>query len=150
GVRGTLGMMRVWLSQVPASAEWGPRALLSHDTEGMHVHLGSRPLSAIQRAARRLYSQGLRRVQLAGEWSLDQQWAFALGWMSSREPGELHWAGEDPALRARLQARLLCARWIREQTNASPEQLSPVALAVEAASFLTGIAPDQVSHRILK
>lgn len=143
-------MMRVWLSQVPASAEWGTRALLSHDTEGMHVHLGSRPLSAIQRAARRLYSQGLRRVQLAGEWSLDQQWAFALGWMSSREPGELHWAGEDPALRARLQARLLCARWIREQTNASPEQLSPVALAVEAASFLTGIAPDQVSHRILK
>ncbi|WP_375058579.1 aminopeptidase PepB [Zobellella sp. DQSA1] len=142
--------MRIRLSTAAAAAEWGPKALLSHDEQGMLIHLGERPLTAIQRAGRRLYSQGLRRVKLAGAWNTEQQWAFAQGWMSSKEPGELVWADGDEAERSQLEARWHCARWVRDQTNATPEQLSPVALAVEAASFITELAPTRVSHRILK
>jgi hypothetical protein len=35
-------------------------------------------------------------------------------------------------------------------TNATPEQLGPLELAVEAAAFITELAPDRISHRILK
>ncbi|MBL1378649.1 aminopeptidase PepB [Zobellella iuensis] len=142
--------MPIRLSTAAAAAEWGPKALLSHDEQGMLIHLGERPLTAIQRAGRRLYSQGLRRVKLAGAWNGEQQWAFAQGWMSSKDPGELIWADGEEAERSQLEARWHCARWVRAQINATPEQLSPVALAVEAASFLTELAPTRISHRILK
>ena len=42
-----------------------------------------------------------------------------------------------------LEARWLCGRWVREMTNATPEQLGPLELAVEAASFITELAPDK-------
>ncbi|PSJ40215.1 aminopeptidase PepB [Zobellella endophytica] len=142
--------MPVRLSSAPAPAEWGGNALLSHDERGMVIHLPTPSLRAVQRAGRRLHGQGLRRVQLAGDWHIEQQWAFAQGWMSSKDEGELYWAGTDETARRLLDARLRCARWVRNLTNATPEQLGPVALAVEAASFITELAPARVSHRILK
>ncbi|OXS14859.1 aminopeptidase PepB [Zobellella denitrificans] len=143
-------MLKVSLSAAPAAEAWGEGALLSYGEQSATVHLGPLPLRRIQRAGRRLHAQGVRRAQLAGDWSSEQQWAFALGWMSSKDEGELHWAGEDGEQHRLLDARLRCARWVRAQTNATPEQLSPVALAVEAASFLTELAPSRISHRILK
>ena len=61
--------MNVWLSREFAPAEWGEGALLSHRADGMVIHLvTATPLIDIQQAARRLCSQGIQKVALAGHW----------------------------------------------------------------------------------
>ena len=143
--------MNVWLSREFAPAEWGEGALLSHRADGMVIHLvTATPLLDIQQAARRLCSQGIQQVVLAGHWEREQQWAFAQGLQTPKAEVALQWATSSEEDREELEARWLCGRWVREMTNATPEQLGPLELAVEAAAFLTELAPDRISHRILK
>ncbi|WP_421184244.1 aminopeptidase PepB [Aeromonas hydrophila] len=143
--------MNVWLSREFAPAEWGEEALLSHRADGMVIHLvTASPLLDIQQAARRLCSQGIQQVVLAGHWEREQQWAFAQGLQTPKVEVELQWATSSEEDREELEARWLCGRWVREMTNATPEQQGPLELAVEAAAFITELAPDRISHRILK
>ncbi|EKP0308005.1 aminopeptidase PepB [Aeromonas veronii] len=143
--------MNVWLSREFAPTEWGEGALLSHRTDGMVIHLvTANPLLDIQQAARRLSLQGIQKVTLAGHWDREQQWAFAQGLQTPKVEVQLQWAMSSEEDREELEARWLCGRWVREMTNATPEQLGPLELAVEAAAFITELAPDKVSHRILK
>ncbi|BBU05261.1 MULTISPECIES: aminopeptidase PepB [Aeromonas] len=143
--------MNVWLSREFAPAEWGEGALLSHRPDGMVIHLvTANPLLDIQQAARRLCQQGIQKVTLAGHWEREQQWAFAQGLQTPKAEVQLQWAMSSEEDREELEARWLCGRWVREMTNATPELLGPLELAVEAASFITELAPDKVSHRILK
>ncbi|MFB2862536.1 aminopeptidase PepB [Aeromonas sp. MdU4] len=143
--------MNVWLSREFAPAEWGEGALLSHRADGMVIHLvTANPLLDIQQAARRLCQQGIQKVTLMGHWEREQQWAFAQGLQTPKVEVQLQWAMSSEEDREELEARWLCGRWVREMTNATPEQLGPLELAVEAASFITELAPDKVSHRILK
>ncbi|MGL6337286.1 aminopeptidase PepB [Aeromonas jandaei] len=143
--------MNVWLSRELAPVEWGEGALLSHRADGMVIHLTTaNALLDIQQAARRLCQQGIQKVSLAGHWEREQQWAFAQGLQTPKAEVQLQWAMSSEEDREELEARWLCGRWVREMTNATPEQLGPLELAVEAASFITELAPDKVSHRILK
>ncbi|WP_421208623.1 aminopeptidase PepB [Aeromonas enteropelogenes] len=143
--------MNVWLCRDFAPTEWGEGALLSHRADGMVIHLVSMsPLLDIQQAARRLCQQGIQKVTLAGHWEREQQWAFAQGLQTPKAEVQLQWAMSSEEDREELEARWLCGRWVREMTNATPEQLGPLELAVEAAAFITELAPDKVSHRILK
>ena len=143
--------MNVWLSRDFAPAEWGDGALLSYRADGVVIHLiTASPLLDIQQAARRLCQQGIQKVALAGHWDREQQWAFAQGLQTPKVEVQLQWAMSSEEDREELEARWLCGRWVREMTNATPEQLGPLELAVEAASFITELAPDKVSHRILK
>ncbi|EKP0261682.1 aminopeptidase PepB [Aeromonas sobria] len=143
--------MNVWLSRDFAPAEWGDGALLSYRADGVVIHLvTANPLLDIQQGARRLCQQGIQKVALAGHWDREQQWAFAQGLQTPKVEVQLQWAMSSEEDREELEARWLCGRWVREMTNATPEQLGPLELAVEAASFITELAPDRVSHRILK
>ncbi|PKQ80329.1 aminopeptidase [Aeromonas sobria] len=143
--------MNVWLSRDFAPAEWGDGALLSYRADGVVIHLvTANPLLDIQQGARRLCQQGIQKVALAGHWDREQQWAFAQGLQTPKAEVQLQWAMSSEEDREELEARWLCGRWVREMTNATPEQLGPLELAVEAAAFITELAPDRVSHRILK
>jgi len=143
--------MNVWLSRDFAPAEWGDGALLSYRADGVVIHLvTANPLLDIQQGARRLCQQGIQKVALAGHWDREQQWAFAQGLQTPKVAVQLQWAMSSEEDREELEARWLCGRWVREMTNATPEQLGPLELAVEAAAFITELAPDRVSHRILK
>ncbi|PKQ76577.1 aminopeptidase PepB [Aeromonas sobria] len=143
--------MNVWLSRDFAPAEWGDGALLSYRADGVVIHLvTANPLLDIQQGARRLCQQGIQKVALAGHWDREQQWAFAQGLQTPKVEVQLQWAMSSEEDREELEARWLCGRWVREMTNATPEQLGPLELAVEAAAFITELAPDRVSHRILK
>lgn len=143
--------MNVWLSRDFAPAEWGDGALLSYRADAVVIHLITAcPLLDIQQAARRLCQQGIQKVALAGHWDREQQWAFAQGLQTPKVEVQLQWAMSSEEDREELEARWLCGRWVREMTNATPEQLGPLELAVEAAAFITELAPDKVSHRILK
>ena len=143
--------MNIWLSREFAAPEWGEGALLSHRPDGMVIHLvTASPLLDIQQAARRLCGQGIQKVALCGHWEREQQWAFAQGLQTPKAEVELQWATSSEEDREELEARWLGGRWVREMTNATPEQLGPLELAVEAAAFITELAPDRISHRILK
>ena len=142
--------MNIWLSRDAADPQWGEGALLSWRQEGIAIHLGLDPLGDIQQAARRLCCQGIQQVALAGHWEREQQWAFAQGFQTPKAEVQVQWATCEESDRAELEARWLCGRWVREMTNATPEQIGPLELAVEAAAFITELAPDKVSHRILK
>ena len=57
----TTEFMQVTLSQQPADARWGEKALLSTNGEGMTIHLtGADKLGAIQRAGRKIDGQGIK------------------------------------------------------------------------------------------
>lgn len=64
-------MMNVRLSSQAAAAQWGEGALLSFNGDEAHLHLAAgqekEALRAIQRAARRLESSGIKRIKLVGE-----------------------------------------------------------------------------------
>lgn len=81
----TTEFMQVTLSNQPADARWGEKALLSTDDRGMTIHLtGNDKLGGIQRAARKIDGQGVKNVKLAGDgWDLENSWAF---WQGFRGP----------------------------------------------------------------
>ncbi|MFC3915040.1 aminopeptidase PepB [Pseudaeromonas sharmana] len=140
--------MQVQLSPKPAPAEWGEAALLSHATAGWMIHHSE--ASQIQQAARRLANMGLREVQLTGAWTPSLQWAFAQGFMLSKGEVTLRWADAPDEILQMLEQRLFCANWVRKLTNASPDALGPLELALETVTFLSELAPGLITHRLLK
>ncbi len=64
----TTEIMQITLSQQPADARWGEKALLSTNDQGITIHLtATGKLGLIQRAARRIDGQGIKKVKLAGK-----------------------------------------------------------------------------------
>lgn len=142
-------MIRVSLQPDAAAAKWGKKVSLTPTAEGFQIHLDSKqPARSIQKAARQLDSLGIEQVELSGEgWTLELQWAFYLGFTSAKKLTGVQWLGEDAT---QLQQLASCFGWARQVTNQTPEQLSPEALAHEAIAFLTPLAPDAISHRIIR
>jgi PepB aminopeptidase len=147
-------MMQVHLVSHGAAAEWGGDNLLTHSSHGLQIHLpDGLALMLLQQAARRVAGLGVKAVQLAGAWSLAQQWAFAQGFMPTAGYGDavtLRWADAPEVELIELEQRLYCANWVRRLTNLSPQELGPLELALESVTFLSELAPNQISHRILK
>ena len=90
----TTEFMLVTLSNQPADARWGEKALLSTGTEGMTIHLtGKDKLGSIQRAARKIDGQGIKNVKLAGDdWDLENSWAFWQGFRGPKGKRSVEWA----------------------------------------------------------
>ena len=144
--------MKITLSQKPAPAIWGEKAILSTNAGGFDIHLTPADvrLDTIQRAARKISAQGLLEVTLSGpEWDLEAQWFFALGYMKVKHYGLIHWA-ESPATEIdELEQRLHIHNWVRAMIHATPEQQSPLKLAEDTVNFLEQIAPGEISHEIV-
>ncbi|MED7773014.1 aminopeptidase PepB [Aeromonas dhakensis] len=147
-------MMNVRLSSQAAAAHWGEGALLSFNGDEAHLHLGSggqekEALRAIQRAARRLESSGIKRVKLVGEgWDRERRYAFAQGFYAAKGVRELDF-GEQSAQEAReLEALLKATRWVREVTNGCPQEIYPMSLAESALLLIRSLAGDKVTARI--
>ena len=96
-------MMKVGLSTQAAAAHWGEGALLSFNGDEATIHLGAlsvekEVLRAVQRAARRLESSGIKRVALAGEgWDLERRYAFAQGFYAAKGARELDFGQQSDA-----------------------------------------------------
>ncbi|WP_127960332.1 aminopeptidase PepB [Serratia microhaemolytica] len=147
----TTEMMPIRLSNQPADARWGDNALLSSDEHGITIHLANDPLATIQRAARRIDSQGIRNVKLTGEeWALEQSWAFWQGFRAPRADRRVEWPELPAPEQQQLQQRLKVIDWVRDTINMSAEELGPEQLAIRAVDLLTEIAGDAVSYRITK
>ena len=129
--------MQISLSTTSAPEQWGKNALLSANELGMTIHVKDfDDHSAIQRAARKIKSQGIEQVALNGEnWGLEQCWAFEQGFYSVKNPGNVQY----PVLskQAEFEQRRQCTAFLRDVINAPSDELTPQLLAEKAAHFLT-------------
>jgi len=143
-------VMSVALTKDAPAAHWG-KADVTFNAEGALVHLGGGDeLRQIQMAARKLRNQGISTVALAGSlWDLNSQWVFAQGFATAKPGYKIQWCGDD-AVQAELQRRLEVATFARQLINDTPENLSPVKLAQQAAKWLADIGGAKVSYRIIE
>ncbi|MGI2070630.1 aminopeptidase PepB [Shewanella baltica] len=143
-------LMKVQLTKEAPAAHWG-KADVTYTADGAQIHLaGGDELRQIQMAARKLRSQGISCVVLAGQlWDLNSQWVFAQGFATAKPGYQIHWCG-DEAVQAELQRRLDVATFARQLINDTPENLSPVKLAQQAAKWLAEIGGNKVSYRIIE
>lgn len=143
-------IMKVRLTKETAAAHWG-KADVTFSAEGAQIHLaGGDELRQIQMAARKLRSQGISSVALEGQlWDLNSQWVFAQGFATAKTGYQIQWCGDD-AVQAELQRRLDVATFARQLINDTPENLSPVKLAQQAAKWLADIGGAKVSYRIIE
>jgi PepB aminopeptidase len=145
-------LMTIRLTDTPAPAEWGRNSPVSADGTGLTVHLrgGDDVLNRVQRAARRISGLGVEGARLTGPgWDLEKQWAFAQGFTTATGSKQVEWQALSESETRELTSRAEIASWIREVTNATPEELSPLALAQRAATFLESRAPGAVTHQII-
>ncbi|GAA0787905.1 MULTISPECIES: aminopeptidase PepB [Pseudomonadati] len=143
-------VMTVTLTQAAPSLHWG-KADVTFEGQKAFIHLnGNAPLRQVQMAARKIRSQGINQVQLEGElWTLDLQWVFAQGFATAKPGYEVLWCG-DEAEQQTLAHRLEAANFARKLTNDTPEDLSPVSLATQAANWLKAIGGDKVSFNLIE
>lgn len=147
--------MFISLSTQEAAAAWGKNAILSAHNEGMTIHLKDfTDITTLQRAARKIKSQGIVNVTLTGEdWGLAQCWAFHQGFTSVKNAGSVQFPdlGQE---QAEFEARLTCSQFMRDIINAPSDQLTPQQLAEKAAQFIRQQAVEKgldsaVSYQII-
>ncbi|WP_105903364.1 aminopeptidase PepB [Vibrio gangliei] len=146
--------MSVIISRESAPSQWGENALLSFSTDGAVVHLNPKSIAvdSIQRAARKLDSQGIKSAQLTGEgWDLELVWAFIQGFRSSKPGNTVTWPQLEDAEQSELEARIQVTDWVRDIINKSAEEVAPRQLATMAGEFIKSIAPEgTVNYKIVK
>ena len=136
----------VSLSKTSAKAAWGDNSKLSFVESGAVIHLPDDGVNerTIQQAARKLDGLGLPHVALTGEWSKEQQWAFALSFTRARNPASISWANNDD--KAALEQEYAALLFTRQLVNDTPEDLSPETLAQRAADWLKSLGKENVSY----
>ncbi len=144
--------MAIYLSQQPADSRWGERALLSYDNDGITIHLGEcGKLGSIQRAARKLDNQGVRRVRLAGDdWNLERCWSFWQGFRSPKGQYQIEWPVLSEDDRKELDNRLYIIDWVRDTINMPADILGPKQLAAHVIDLMNNLSADKVSYTIVK
>ncbi|OAJ92460.1 aminopeptidase PepB [Vibrio bivalvicida] len=145
--------MSVFLSQEAAAPHWGENAILSFSEAGATIHLGDHhDLGAIQRAARKLDSQGIASVSLQGErWGLESVWSFHQGYRGPKKKNQLVWQDLKEQDQAELTARIKATDFTRDIINKPAEEVAPRQLATMAAEFIKSVAPEgTVKARVVK
>lgn len=144
--------MLVSISYDQAEPQWGKKALLSFTQQGVVIHLAhSKDWFSIQKAARKLDSQGIHSVHLNGtEWQLESIWAFYQGYREAKKRNQVTWEKLEEAAQQELEARIKVGDWVRDIINKSAEEVAPRQLATMAAEFVKSLAPEHVNYRIVK
>lgn len=140
-----MSIFSVSLSSDKAPAHWGDNARLSMTADGAVIHVGglSDTARVIRQAGRRIDGLGIAEVKLSGDWSKDQQWAFAMSYTRARKPGSIVWA--DTADKEELERSYAALLFTRSLVNDTPEDLSPETLALRAAEWIQSLGGDKVT-----
>lgn len=78
--------LSVILTQGNTASYLSSGAVLSFEQHTARIHLsGQEPLKNIKKAARTLDGMGTEKVSLQGEWTLEQQWAFATAFTTAKK-----------------------------------------------------------------
>lgn len=142
-------LLQITLTTAPADAKFGRNPTLTPSVDGYQIHLGNANTSdaqrLIQKAGRTLDGLGLQQVQLAGNWTLDQQWAFYQGFSSAKKLGGVSWTGDEQQVNQLVQLQQ-CFAFAKRITNETPEDLSPQMLCQQAVEFLQTVARPTTIH----
>lgn len=114
-------------------------------TAQIHVVEPQNNLDPIKKAARSLDNLGVLQVELSGSWEIEQQWAFALSFTTTKKQHHIQWC--DDANRSELSNRYQAMIFTRNITNATPEDLSPEILADTCEDWLTSIGKKHISSK---
>lgn len=144
--------MNITLSNQPADARWGEKAILTSNDSGMTLHItDADALMTIQRGARKIDGQGVRHVALVGEgWHLEQCWAFWQGYRGPKGKRQVDWPTLGEHEQAEFARRLKIVDWVRDTINLPAEELGPEDLAHSAVDLISEVGGDAVSYRITK
>lgn len=146
--------MPVFISLDPAQPQWGDNAIVSFSESGTTIHVNEgNTFTMIQRAARKLDSQGVQSIYLQGEgWDLESIWAFYQGYRGPKKVNELEWTPlENQEDHDELAARIKATDWTRDVINKTAEEVAPRQLATMAAEFIKSMAPaGTVKAKIVK
>ena len=117
-------IMPIMLSNEPAAACWGEKALISTNETGMTVHLTEENrLGAIQ-------CKCIRNVALVGDgWDLERSWAFWLGFRAPKGARSIEWPQLSETDKKELESRIRIVDWVRDTINTPAEELGPEQLA---------------------
>lgn len=146
--------MSILLSNEPAAELWGDSALISFAEQSAIVHAteNTNKLAQIQKAARKLETQGIRHVCLIGDnWDLETVWAFYQGVRGPRPIFSFDAPSLNNKDKKEFNLRLLATDWVCQIINETAEELGPQQLAVRAGEFIKSCAPspENVSYKII-
>ncbi|TCP95095.1 aminopeptidase B [Cricetibacter osteomyelitidis] len=129
--------MKIILSTKQANKVWGKNALVSFAEDKATVHIKAKSdRTSVQKAARKLRGQGIKDVELTGNWDIEQCWAFYQGFYTAKQDENIEFPelGKDTD---ELFARLQCGDFVREIINLPAEVITPEVLARRAAQFIS-------------
>lgn len=107
-------------------------------------------LRAIQAAARKIEKLGVAHATLTGDnWDEASQWAFALGFSCVGKLESISFCGSHAVIE-KLNHKLSVYAWSRDLTNQTPAELYPLKLAELATDYITQLAPDAVTTRLIQ
>jgi len=153
-----MSKISIFLSSEAAGPQWGQSALLSYSDAGITIHYKKESeLDAIQRAGRKIESQGIQHCKLEGEgWNLEANWHFWLGYRhpKNHQTVNIEWSKLSKQDEQELKNRLLIIDWTRDCINQPAEEQSPIQLAQNCsdllASFTKNITYKFVTGEALK
>ncbi|WP_392561204.1 aminopeptidase PepB [Orbus sturtevantii] len=148
-----MSKISIFLASKAASSQWGKSALLSYADAGITIHYKKESrLDAIQRAGRKIESQGILHCKLAGDgWDLEASWHF---WLGYRQPkscqiAKIEWAKLTKQDAQELENRLLIIDWTRNVVNQPAEEQSPRQLAQCCVDLLTSLS-SKVKYQFIE
>lgn len=145
--------MTVLLTNQRADEQWGKDALLSYSSQTITIHYrDENKLSTIQKAARKIESQGIYNLKLDGSnWDLETNWHFWLGFRhpKTHKKAKISWSKLTAADKKELQNRLSIIDWTRDTINLPAENLDPITLAERSAALIMAQSPNIKTHYII-
>jgi len=147
-------VLEVSLSTDKIDAIWGADNTIAFNGDGATIHLEDTTdspanLEKIQQCARGITKMKIAAIKLTGNWSLEAQWHFWQGAYDAKGTPEIEYATLEHARSKTLQDRVSVYSWVKQIVNQTPEELSPMNLATQAAHYLTSLAPASVSYEII-
>ena len=142
-----MSRLSVFITTQAAAEFYAKGTVLSVNGEVAHIHIShpDNQIWDIKKAARNLDSLGIEQVKLEGNWEIEQQWAFAQSFTTTKKQHHIQWCEDDNAreLAHRYQAMI----FTRNITNATPEDISPEILADSCNDWLSSISKKHISSK---
>ena len=147
-------VLEVSLSTEQIDAIWGTDNHMAFNGAGATIHLAdltdnTANVEKIQQCARSITKMKITAIKLSGDWSLEAQWHFWQGAYDAKGTPDIDFAALPAAQSQALQDRISVYNWVKQIVNQTPEELSPIKLAEQAAEYLTSLAPAAVSYKII-